>query len=148
MERQATTTHITLWLNRAIGALIVVLLPTTPMILEWVRQYREVTNAEGMAMLIAFYFCAVATAPALWNMDKLLRNILRDKVFVRENVTCIRWVRWCCAAISLICIPAAYFYLPLILMTIIMGFLSLVITVVVRVMNAAVLIREENDLTI
>ena len=81
-------------------------------------------------------------------MDKLLRNILKEQVFVRENVTCIRFVRWCCGAISLICFPAACFYMPLFFMVIIMGFLCLVITVVVRVMNAAVLIREENDLTI
>ena len=46
------------------------------------------------------------------------------------------------------CIPAAVFYLPLVFMAVIMGFLFLVTGVLTKVMDAAVNIREENDLTI
>ena len=51
-------------------------------------------------------------------------------------------------AVALICLPAAVFYPPLVFMAVIMAFLALVVNVVGSVMNAAVAIREENDLTI
>ncbi len=142
------TTRITLWINRFVAALVAVLLPLLPALLRWYASVRTLTQAEHTAILVAFYLCAAITAVALWNMDGLLRNILQEKVFVRSNVRKIRATRWCCAAISLICLPAAFIYYPLLFMVIIMAFLSLVISVLVKVMAAAVEIREENDLTI
>ena len=97
---------------------------------------------------MAFYCCAVFVFAALWNMDRLLTAILAEKVFIRKNVTRIRRIQWCCGLVSLICIPATFAYLPLIFMVVIMAFLCLTVCVVTRVMDAAVAIREENDLTI
>lgn len=148
MDRTLTMTRLTLWVNRLIGAIVAVLLPCLPLLLNWYSSFRSLTQAEYTAILVAFYCCAVVIAIALWNIDKLLRNILKEEVFTRENVSCIRRVRWCCAGISLITLPAAFIYLPLFFLVIIMAFLSLVVCVVVRVMDAAVIIREENDLTI
>ena len=148
MSRNQTVTHITLWVNRFVALLVVILLPTLPLLLKWYATWRTLTAAEHTAIMIAFYCCAVITAAALWNVDALLRSILSEQVFTRKNVSRIRCIRWCCAGISLVCLPAAFVYLPLFFMVIIMAFLALVITVLVRVMAAAVEIREENDLTI
>lgn len=148
MSKKITSTHITLWVNRFVAVILVALLPTLPGILRWYSSVRALNEAEVPAIMIAFYCCAVVAFIALWNLDTLLRNILRELVFVRKNVRCIRVVRWCCGLISLICLPAALIYYPLVFMVIIMAFLCLVINVVVRVMDAAVAIREENDLTI
>jgi hypothetical protein len=106
------------------------------------------TDLERTALTAAFYGCSVFVGLALWNMDCLLRAIADAQVFVRENVRRIGVVRWCCVATCLICIPAAFCYYPLVFLVIIMGFLSLVVSVVCRVMDAAVTIREENDLTV
>ena len=81
-------------------------------------------------------------------MEKLLNNILCGEVFVRDNVRGIRRIQFCCGMVSLICLPAAFVYVPLIFMVIIMAFLFLVVWVVAQVMDAAVTIREENELTI
>ena len=148
MSRNITVTHITLWVNRLVALLVALLLPTFPMLLRWYIGFRPLTAAGSAALTVSFYCCALITGWALWNVDALLRSILGEQVFTRKNVSRIRSVRWCCAAISLVCIPAAVFYLPLIFMVVIMAFLALVITVLVRVMTAAVEIREENDLTI
>ena len=84
----------------------------------------------------------------MWNLDAILRSILQKNVFAYSVVRCIRRVRWCCLGVSLICLPAAVFYPPLVFMVVIMGFLALVVSVLSSVMQAAVAIREENDLTI
>ena len=130
------------------GAVVFALLFMLPTVLQWYSQYRYLTQPEYTAICIAFYLCAVAVGVALWNMDGLLRSILASLVFTHENVRRIRIIRWCCFAVALICLPAACCYYPLVFMVLVMGFLSLAVTVVVRVMDAAVAIREENDLTI
>ncbi len=141
-------TKITLWANRAIAVVVVCLLFCLPSLLNWYSQYRVLQDMERIALMAAFYACAAVVLPALWQIDCLLRNILREKVFIAQNVKHIRTIQWCCGLVSLICLPAAVCYYPLIFMVVIMSFLCLVVSVVTRVMDAAVSIREENDLTI
>ena len=85
---------------------------------------------------------------ALYNLEQLLRSISAGEVFLRSNVSLIRRVCICCLLVSAICLPAAYYYPPLIFFCIVMAFLCPVVNVVRRVFDAAVPIREENDLTI
>ena len=140
--------RVVLWVNRLIFVLLVALLPALPFLLNWYCQFRTLSTAEYLAILIAFYVCAVIAGVALWKLEQLLKNIIAGNVFIRKNVRHIRCIQWCCGFVSLVCIPAAVFYLPLIFMVVIMGFLFLVVGVVTKVMDAAVAIREENDLTI
>jgi hypothetical protein len=139
---------VTLWINRAVAALVGVLFFTLPAIMRWYAQLRVLKEQERISLVVAFYCCSVVIFAALWFMDELLRSIRKGEVFVRANVLRIRRVRLCCGLVSLICLPAAIFYMPLIFLVIIMGFLCLVVSVVASVMDAAVVIREENDLTV
>ena len=148
MKQNHLSARITLWVNRLIALILAALLPTLPLLLDWYCHFRTLSQAEYWAIAIAFYCCAVLVAIALWNLDKLLRNILELSVFTRDNVRHIWHVRWCCGGVSLICLPAAFIYLPLFFMVVIMAFLCLVVSVVASVLDAAVTIREENDLTI
>ena len=148
MSDSHVSARVTLWVNRCIALLVLILLPALPFLLNWYSTVRVLSPSEYLAIIIAFYCCAVVTCIALWQMDRLLRNILAEQVFVAKNVRFIRHIRLCCALISLICLPAAFVYMPLWFMVIIMAFLALVVTVVGQVMKAAVAIREENDLTI
>ena len=142
-------TKTTLFVNRLLALVMIVLLFVLPSMLDWYADIRPLTQASAkLAILVGFYCCALAVFPALWDLDVLLRNILRQKIFIRRNVTAIRRVRWCCMIVSAICLPASYFYQPLIFMVIIMFFLALILSVLGEVMAAAVEIREENDLTV
>ncbi len=141
-------TRVTRYVCRFIGVILFGLLFTMPMILNWYDTFRYLDDAQWWAILITFYCCAAVVAPALYCMDRLLGNILTGKVFIHKNVSLLRWVRWCTGLVSVLCIPAAFIFLPLSFMVVIMGFLCLALTVVVQVMKAAVAIREENDLTI
>jgi len=148
MHRTSALTKATLWSTRAVMLILVVFLFCMPRFLNWYSTTRVLSEAKYYAILIGFYCCSVVVGPALWLMDKLLRNILDGQVFTRKNVRIISSLRWCCCAVSLICLPAACIYYPLIFMVVIMAFLCLCISVLVQVMASAVTIREENDLTI
>lgn len=148
MTKTQVSTVVTLWINRAVAVLMGVLLFTLPALLDWYARFRELGEQGRVVVTVAFYCCAVFIAVALWFMDALLRAIVRGEVFVRPNVKRIRWIRFSCGMVGLICAPAALAYPPLIFLAVIMGFLCLVVSVVASVMDAAVTIREENDLTV
>ena len=143
-----TSAKITLWCNRFIALVVFALIFAMPTLIEWYDEFRTLQPGRPLAILICFYCCVPAVLIALWCIDKLLVNILDGMVFTHKNVSYIRRIRWCCAAISLVCFPGAYMYPPLIFLAVIMGFLALVVSVAKNVLAAAVEIREENDLTI
>ena len=148
MNRTLSSARLTLVFNRVAALLAVALIPFLPSFLRLYADLRSLNQSQTLAVMIGYYCCVPVVELALWNLDCLLRNILKEQVFTRENVRRIRFIRWCCLGISLLCLPVACIYCPLLFMVIIMGFLCLVVSVVVQVMDAAVTIREENDLTI
>ena len=139
---------VTLWVNRLIALALVILIFAMPTLLRWYSTIRIMGDHVPAAISAAFYCCCIPVAAALWDIEKLMTNILAARVFHRRNVRLIRRIRWYCLATGAICFPAAFFYPPLIFVSVIMGFLCLVVSVISGVMNAAVEIREENDLTI
>ncbi len=148
MKKSDLSTTVTLWINRGVAALMGVLLFALPWLLNWYSQFRLLTDSGRTALIVSFYCCAVFIFAALWYMDALLRSIRKGEVFTRFNVLRIRRIRLCCGIVSLICLPAAAFYMPLVFLLVIMAFLCLSVSVVASVMDAAVTIREENDLTV
>ena len=148
MRKTESYTRVTLWVNRLIFALVILLLPALPFLLRWYCTYTRLPMSTFYVLIIGFYCCAVFILSALYAMEHLLRNILDAQIFTSSNVRFLHRIKRCCGMISLICLPAAIFYPPLWFMVIIMAFLFLVIWVVAQVMDAAVAIREENDLTI
>ena len=148
MKERLNSTHITLWANRLIAFVLLLLIFCLPRLMDWYCSVRVLDYSQRLAITVAFYCCAGIVLFALWQMEKLLQKLLVKEVFLIENVNRLRKIRWCCAGVSLVCLPAAFFYYPLLFMVIIMGFLCLVICVVCRVLDEAVSLREENDLTI
>jgi len=146
--RNYLSARVTLWANRFIGIIMLVLIATMPFILRWYADLRPLGQIPHLAIIIAFYCCVPAVMAALWDVDRIMKRILAGQVFVMSNVQSIRHIRWYCVAVFLICFPAAFFYPPLIFLAVIMAFLSLIVSVVGGVLKAAVAIREENDLTI
>ena len=148
MKHTSGSILFTLWANRLVALIVGVLLFTLPALLDWYCQFRTLLPVERTAITVAFYCCAVVVALALWNLDGLLRSIGKNLVFTPENVRRIGTVSLCCGITAGICAVAMFCYYPLVFMTVVMGFLCLVVSVVRQVMAAAVAIREENDLTI
>ena len=149
MKHYQYSATVTLWASRVVAVLIAVFLIFFPRMVESYHQnFRPLANSERYALLGAFYLSAVAVEIAMYHMDRLLCNILRADLFTGRNVRHIRFVRWCCLAVSIICLCASFGFPSLLFLSCIMAFLCLVVTVVGQVMKAAVELREENDLTI
>jgi hypothetical protein len=149
MKHYVFSAKVTLFASRFVAVLIGFFLIFFPgMVESYHRDFRPLSNSERYALLGAFYLSAVAVELAMYHMDRLLRNILRGSLFTSENVSHIRYVRWCCFWVSIVCLFAFFGFPSMIFISTIMAFLALVVTVVGQVMKAAVELREESDLTI
>ena len=148
MNQSSRSVKFTLLLNRLLMALVVLLVGAMPTLLRWYNSVRILSQDQNYAITAAFYACVPVVLYALWSLDGLLRNITAAQVFVWDNVRLIRRVCVCCAGVGLVCLPAAFYYAPLVFLSLIMGFLCPVVNVVCQVFRAAIELREENDLTI
>ena len=109
----------------------------------------------GKYLIVPFYLVVPEGYAALICLDRLLGNVLNRKIFDRQNVKLLNRVAVCCyiaagigiisfAVIAAVCYPfETLFVLPL-------GelFMGLVVSVVKSVFEAAIELKEENDLTI
>ena len=121
MNHPSRSIRFTVFLNRAIMALVVLLVFTFPSLLRWYNTVRILMEGENYALIAAFYSCVPVVLYALWNLDRLLGGIANGVVFEQENVRLISRVCVCCAIVGLICLPAAFFYPPLIFVSVIMA---------------------------
>jgi len=107
-----------------------------------------VTLRFRIVMLTSMYIGVLLAICALYGLIKLLHNITADKVFISENVSFLRLISWCCFGAALVTVVASFEYFPVIIISIAAAFVGLILRVVKNVMQAAVELKEENDLTI
>lgn len=100
------------------------------------------------AVLVCFYTSAVFAYIALMELSRLLIRIYRGTPFMKENVLALRIISWCCFLVAIIAFVGGFFYTPIFFVTIAAGFVGLMLRIVKNVMQTAVEMREEQDLTI
>ena len=101
----------------------------------------------------AFYPCAVLGYVTLYNLIRMLYSIRGGEVFIHRNVARLRRISWCCFGVAAVTaavgvLPYNPFTTPFLLVAAAAAFVGLMLRVVKNVMQAAVEIREENELTI
>jgi len=120
----------------------------------WFTVYRGWdANGEAMENMLTlfsacFYSCAVFAYITLYSLIRLLFNIKKDAIFIQPNVSYLRRISWCCFAVALITLIGGVFYLPFLFVAVVAGFVGLMLRVVKNVMESAVQIKAENELTI
>lgn len=105
-------------------------------------------RAEARQLSIAFYCCLPFALLALGALHRLLRNLLKELLFIAQNVTLLRMLSWCCFAVALVTLVAGCFYQPFLLICAAAAFMGLILRVVKNVFCSAIEIKAENDMTI
>ena len=120
----------------------------------WFHTYRGwAENGEGMERMLTlfglcFYPCACLGFVTLYSLIRLLLNIRNDVIFITANVQYLRRISWCCIVVFFITLIAGAFYIPYLFVSVAAGFVGLMLRVVKNVMENAVQLKEENELTI
>lgn len=99
-------------------------------------------------ILPVIYICCIIALVALWSLNRLLTNIKNEVIFVGKNVQILRIISWCCFLAAAVLIFGSFFSLLFFLLSIMIGFIGLILRVVKNVFEAAVNLKTENDYTI
>ena len=148
MKKQNRSAWLSLTLVYIFGALLIVLAFTAPLL---VRTYIELTaRPETMFLPVttAFYVIFPLAAATIVALARLLRRILRGEVFVSANVASLRLISYLLYAAALVFLVAGFFYGPFFILTAAAAFIATVVRVVKNCFDAAVLLKDENELTI
>lgn len=100
------------------------------------------------AFALCTYACSVPGYLLLWDMNRLLKNLQQQKVFIPENVSFLRTVSYCCFAASAVCFGCAVKIPALLSVTVAAGFVGLIVRIVKNVIQQAIRMKDELDLTV
>lgn len=148
MEKQNRSALLTLILVYIFGACLVVLAFAAPTL---VGQYIRVTRRPESLFLpvtTTFYAILPFAAATLLALDRLLRRILRGEVFVSANVAALRLISYMLCAATVIFLAAGFFYGGFFILAAAAAFVVTVVRTVKNCFAAAVLLKDENELTI
>ena len=96
-----------------------------------------------------FYPCSVFGFITLYSLLRLLFNIKKDEIFIRQNIVYLRRISWCCFAVAFIILVGGIICIPsFIFGAVAAAFVGLLLRVVKNVMENAAEIKAENELTI
>lgn len=105
-------------------------------------------STKSIAFMSCFYPSAILGIVALFSLMKMLNRIKREDPFCRSNVKSLRVISLCFFVVALITFVGCFFYKPFMFIAAAAGFLGLILRVVKNVIQTAVELREENDLTV
>lgn len=122
-----------------------------PIALKWYLGLLYTRTSENYDFLLGFLFITGILALAVVNeIRKLLKNINKRNPFIRENVKSLNRIAVSCLLIAACYIIKILFYnsfltIIITMVFIITGFFSIILA---EVFQQAVIVKEENDLTI
>ena len=150
-----TSVTISLMICFMSAALLVVWLFTFPAFIRWfyfsyhsLMQEQAVLSHAVSLLIPAFYACAPFAAAALYMLIRLLLHLRNGQIFIRANVLYLRLVSWCCYAVLAVTFGFGVRYMPLMIVAFAMGVAGTLARVFKNIMQSAVELREDNDLTI
>lgn len=155
MLNRKASAIVSLVICAAASVLLLVWLFTFPRFFNWFYVIyhglgSEYTRTDSVIKLVVptFYCCAPFAGISLYMLIRLLVNILKDKVYIKANVNYLRFISYCCYVCFLITFVTGIKYFPLLIIAFSMVVVGTLLRVVQNIMQTAVEIKEENDLTV
>ena len=115
------------------------------------KMYEQISSQQDnvtVPLLITFYVCAAFGFVILFVLNKLIKNIGSEKVFIDENVKLLKILSYCCFAIAVVTLIFARFRILVFVITFAAAFIGLILRVIKNCFTEAIRLREENDFTI
>lgn len=148
MWNPGKSVNASLIFNRIMIVLVICAVVLLPVMVKGYVSYAAKNPYIIAPLLATLYACAVPGLIALFNLDRLLVNIRKKDVFIEKNVKYLRVISWCSFAVSAIFFVSGFYYLLFLVIAVAAAFFGLILRVVKNVIEQAVEIKNDNDLTI
>ena len=133
--------------NRLVIAAVIGVAVGTPWLVNGYVDYLGKRQSVAQPLMVTLIASCVVALVALLCLDRLLVNIKKSQVFIPENVALLRRISWCCFGVAIVLL-VSYYYLFFLIAGIAAAFIGLVLRVVKNVIEEAIILKNENDLTI
>lgn len=135
------------------GVICLIMVWCGPQLVNWaLRDYTgsAALQALRLGLLGMGYVCAALAFATLYNLYRFLGRVQKGAVFVRENVTALWRISWCCAGAAFLCTPTGLVLrLPFVFsLGLCAGFMALIVRVIMNAFRQAVDMKDELDLTV
>ena len=100
------------------------------------------------ALYICLYISGASSLMISYLLLRVLFNIRKNIVFDRRNVKYTRYISWCCFVVCAAFFALGFFIRFSFVISFAAAFIGLIVRVVKNLLNEAVDIKEENDLTV
>lgn len=144
---QKASLRLTTIINWVAFATVVFLMFFIPVMARWYDDV-SMTPPIFLPLCICLYLSAGQGLVVLLTLGRLLHNLNRDRIFVTQNVTCLRLISWCCFGVALVFLVLAWFRSLGLLVAFAAAFFGLILRVLKNVFARAVTLQEEADYTI
>lgn len=114
---------------------------------DWLSVFLD-TPWHNAVLYVLIYLCSIPGWVTLWSLWRLLDRIYQGQVFVEENIQDMRRTSWCCILVAVLCGVTAPFYWPLFIITIMAGFVGLIVRIVKNIFEQAMEMKDELDFTV
>lgn len=155
MNNKQKSLELSIWIVRIFAVLLLIVTFGVYPFLKW---YMDVfnwdkTNETLIMLTIGMYISIPFAWITLYCLHKLLTNIKKKVIFDNENVKMLNVISWSCFAVAFVGLIIILIYLPkfalsFAIVTVAAFFVGLLVRVVKNVFENAIMIKEENDLTI
>lgn len=147
MKQYKISLIITHCINRVAIAAWAVCIPLVPFLARW---YDEYSNKESIfpQFVVCVYTAMIPAGAILFLLNSLLTNIRSKRVFETINVSILRIISYCCFAIAIVSAIMILWRLLAIVVALAFAFIGLLLRVLKNVFEQAIVLREENDLTV
>ncbi|HAQ63622.1 MAG TPA: hypothetical protein DCR23_04080 [Ruminococcaceae bacterium] len=110
----------------------------------------EYFNHENITKFMTgiVYFAVPAGWGAIYILLKLLFNINKGIVFEESNVKLLTALSWLCLYVGFLSGFATRYYIPFAIVSVSALFIGLIVRVVRNIISQAIIIKDENDLTV
>lgn len=139
---------LSIFMLYAAALALIFMIIAAPSLLSWYVHAAGRTKIHFYILCSVFYCCCPLFFGILFFLNKLLRNIRAEKVFINQNTDYLRYLSWLCFGLVPLTLVGGVFFPVLFLISIIVAFIGLLVRVVKNIMAAACELKDENDLTI
>ncbi len=140
--------RLTLWVLAIGAAALLALFLAAPFLMPFLEKIGHGTQTEYTVFLAAFYLSAIPGFAVIVLLFKLLKNVVSERLFVKENVKILNAVSYLCFAVVPVCFAAGFWFITLFFLSLAALFIGLVVRIVMHSFEYATAIKEENELTV
>lgn len=147
MNRRNVSMLASIIVTTMLLALVVVAVFMLPQIMQVYSIMRG--GIDVTSLMVALYISSIPGLICTLSLLKLLFNIRKNEIFVKQNVTILQVLSYCCLFVGIEYIAICYSrYIAMIFVGFAAIFIGIILRVIKNVFDKAIEIREENDYTI